>query len=265
MVWAVRKNLGMANRPAWKQSRVLASRSARAAAVARARQGNKVARPRGNLTNRSPFPKTKAGVVLRYTSNKVLTIPNISSAGQVGGAAQRYFFRCNSIYDPDQAVGGHQPLGMDQWEAIYNHYEVTSAKISVVYNVRYDQATNNGIAITFGLGVISDTGSAKTVDEDMQMDSNYKWDRVGYYLTPTKTLTAFYDPYKWNNIDSKALPDSLTALMNTNPAEQQFFDVWASARNESGGVMAGTPFVFACVTIEYTVKFSEPKILARST
>ena len=93
MVWAARKNLGMGNRPAWKQSRVLASRSARAAAVARARAPSKFSKPKGNLTNKSPFPKTKQGVVLRYTSNKTLSIPLASSGGQLGGASQRYFFR----------------------------------------------------------------------------------------------------------------------------------------------------------------------------
>jgi len=263
MVWAVRKNIGMANRPAWKQSRVLASRSARAAAVARARQGTKVNRPRGNLTNKSPFPKTKSGVVLRYTSNKTIAIPMASSAGQIGGPSSRFFYRANSIYDPDYATGGHQPLGMDQWEAIYNHYEVTSSKISVTFNVRYADGNNNGAAITFGVGVIGDTAAAKILDEDCMMDSNYKWDRQGYYLFPAVTLTASYNPYKWNNIDSKALPDSLTSLMNNNPVEQQFFDIWASGRKES--VFAGDILVFAVVTIEYTCKFSEPKILNRST
>ena len=40
------------------------------------------------------------------------------------------FFRANSIYDPDAAVGGHQPLGADQWAPFYNSYVVLGSKIT---------------------------------------------------------------------------------------------------------------------------------------
>lgn len=40
-------------------------------------------------------------------------------------------FRGNSLYDPEYAVGGGQPLGYDQWAAIYNYYSVIGSKIEV--------------------------------------------------------------------------------------------------------------------------------------
>lgn len=40
-------------------------------------------------------------------------------------------FRLNSIFDPDVAVGGHQPYGFDQMAAFYNKYLVTRALVEL--------------------------------------------------------------------------------------------------------------------------------------
>ena len=43
----------------------------------------------------------------------------------------RYLFRTNSLYDPDNATGGHQPMYFDQLGALYDRYSVLSSKIIV--------------------------------------------------------------------------------------------------------------------------------------
>lgn len=45
----------------------------------------------------------------------------------VGSSIQNVSFNCLGMYDPDPAVGGHQPLFFDQLTSIYNHYVVVGA------------------------------------------------------------------------------------------------------------------------------------------
>lgn len=55
-------------------------------------------------------------VRLRYSEMYTLT-----AAGTVGNY---WGFRINSLYDPDYSFGGHQPMGRDQWAALYNEYRI---------------------------------------------------------------------------------------------------------------------------------------------
>lgn len=50
------------------------------------------------------------------------------------GTPAVHTFRLNSLYDPDAAIGGHQPIGFDQLVGVfYNHYHVVGAKITVTF------------------------------------------------------------------------------------------------------------------------------------
>jgi hypothetical protein len=40
-------------------------------------------------------------------------------------------FKPNSLYDPDQTLTGHQPLGRDTWAGIYNYYKVLETRYTV--------------------------------------------------------------------------------------------------------------------------------------
>lgn len=42
-----------------------------------------------------------------------------------------FLFRGNGLFDPDVQVGGQQPMGFDQWAALYRHYRVIGSKITV--------------------------------------------------------------------------------------------------------------------------------------
>lgn len=48
----------------------------------------------------------------------------------VAGVGQQQFV-LNSLFDPNNTGGGHQPLGFDQWSAFYNRYEVLSSSITI--------------------------------------------------------------------------------------------------------------------------------------
>lgn len=53
------------------------------------------------------------------------TIPLTS----LSGALTLMAYRANGMYDPQYAVGGHQPMYFDQYSALYNHYTVIGSKI----------------------------------------------------------------------------------------------------------------------------------------
>lgn len=50
-------------------------------------------------------------------------------------------FRALGAYDPEYAVGGHQPLGFDSWSTMYNRYRVLQTKCTVDYIA--NDATNH--------------------------------------------------------------------------------------------------------------------------
>lgn len=60
---------------------------------------------------------------LKYCDNLTLT----STTGSIG----KYFFRANSINDPDLTGTGHQPLYHDTFSAIYDQYAVISSHIVI--------------------------------------------------------------------------------------------------------------------------------------
>ena len=51
-----------------------------------------------------------------------------------GGGLAYWVVRANGIYDPDVAIGRHQPLGRDQWALCYYHYTVIGSKCTVEFN-----------------------------------------------------------------------------------------------------------------------------------
>lgn len=85
------------------------------------------------------FSRTVIGdltkVQLRYVTQFALT----SSLG----VTSQHTFRGNGLFDPDVAVGGHQPAGFDQWAAFYRSYKVFASSIKVTVN-----ANGSGTAAT---------------------------------------------------------------------------------------------------------------------
>lgn len=74
----------------------------------------------------SGFPKMLR-VKMHYVDNE--NIITSLAAGTVG--TQQY--NINGLYDFDYTGTGHQPFYFDQYAAIYNHYVVTGAKITIAW------------------------------------------------------------------------------------------------------------------------------------
>jgi hypothetical protein len=66
----------------------------------------------------------------RYITLKYSELMSHSMATTVGTQST---FRLNSIFDPNAAVGGHQPYGYDQLAALYNRYRVLRAAWKITF------------------------------------------------------------------------------------------------------------------------------------
>jgi hypothetical protein len=78
------------------------------------------------LRGRSIVPDT-IRVVLPFEDHLTLTSETTANLATVNS------YRLNSIYDPDYTGAGHQPLGFDQYAALYGKYLVIGARWHVQY------------------------------------------------------------------------------------------------------------------------------------
>lgn len=94
-------------------------------------------RRRRRAVARSGFRRTPRAVVIRPIGGfplRALTTHRYCALGtQTTNLASltNYVFFANSMYDPEQAIGGHQPMGYDQYSALYSSYSVLSSSILV--------------------------------------------------------------------------------------------------------------------------------------
>ncbi len=205
-------------------------------------------RPMANGFNRQTTVK------LKYTQLVSL------DAGLASGTYNT--FRANSIYDPDYSgVGGVQPLGTDQWSAIYNKYTVEACSIraqpvpvdtSNVIPGAYALIAHNEIAdmpLSHGIAALSEQPNRSKVKICGGVASSY---------------TAADMPSVQHKIDLKRwlgrpLNDDDIGSTSTNPTTSVLYSLVQSsvASNDPGAVNF-------LVTIEYTVKFHDLKVLASS-
>ncbi len=127
----------------------------------------------GKKYSRKAIPKTPKAVIcycpqvcpdvmrvqLKYNGRKTS-----NGGGTVN--IEDYIFRGNSCFDPDFAVGGDQPLGFDEWSALYRRYRVIACKADV------DFINDAGVS-AFGYVTAENTSSAYT-DRSNAMEPFFK-------------------------------------------------------------------------------------------
>ena len=177
------------------------------------------------------------------------------------GAPKKYEFRANSIYDPNLTGTGHQPIGRDQFSAIYDHYTVIGSKMKATFYPKGDYAQN--VSMFLG-GCITDTTNTFTSVSEMLEQSNSK----GKILTKLGTKSSIiknlkYSPRKMFKIGKGSIVgnDRICAQVDANPAEDAIFQLFAV--QPDGSSVDPIP-IKVLVEIEYIVVFSERRPLAQS-
>lgn len=198
---------------------------------------------------KSPVPRSKI-VKMRYCEN--LQLDTGATVGAIGSGY--HIFRANGIYDPNASIGGHQPLGHDEWVPFYNHSCVIASKITV------DFGNQNGNPVIAGITLLDDTtayiGAPSTHCERSM--SNYTL-LGGANASSVKTLTLNCAPLKYLK---KKLNDSEVQgdFGVSDPTEQVIYQVWiAPALPTAANILTAIN-----VTIDYVVMLTEPKELIQS-
>lgn len=232
--------------------RVIRARAA--ATYPLARQGKPVSRPTMtipaslNVLARTPFmPVSKWGKVPYYDQN------NFSTGAVLAGG---YVFTANGLYDPNITGTGHQPMGFDQLMLFYEHYTVTSAKITVnFYNADVDDSVVVGILLA--PDPTPETNFSKLNENGMLTK---RWINPNAGNGNNKcTLTASCNIAKLNGKKTIIDDDIFRGDVGSNPAEQSYFHLFAY--NQINTNVVSVSFE---VMIEYTAIFTEPRKMIQS-
>lgn len=197
---------------------------------------------------RFPLP-LKLKRELRYMESSIGLNPGVA------GTAADYVFSANGLYDPNITGVGHQPLGFDNYMAMYEHYTVIGAKITVQFqNTETIYMAWAGIAARSGSGAIANGPQA--VENGMcvvtplnKADVSGDFRSLSYPLSIGKFMGR-------HNILAE---DDFRGTSTANPNEEVYFHVIAFPNNAQD-----IGQITAHVVIDYIAIFTEPKNINQS-
>lgn len=176
-----------------------------------------------------------------------------------GGVASR-IMRANSVFDPEYAVGGHQPLGYDEWTQFYHHYNVIGSKCTA----KFISADTSGTSGTAFVGVFLSASPTTVADPQLIMEqstSRYGLMTGSNAAGTSRNIKSYYSPKKFFGLtDLGDNRDTVGAAVDANPVEAAYFHVYATAL--SSGIDPASMSVL--ITMDYIVQYSERKTLASS-
>ncbi len=191
-------------------------------------------------------------VTLKYVDQKTLD-PGIN-------VLSNHVFRANSVFKPDFTDAGHQPLGFDQWSALYTNYIVRNAWMKVTVVTGTTPSTNT---IVFGVD-IKTTSSPAATTLITQLEQARTYGRVvgnDTNATSNRSIVRKFDARRLFGFSSYR--DSVPAYgaeVTDNPSEEAYFIIWITNYFIGADVTSQT----LLVEINYDVLFTERKSLATS-
>lgn len=199
---------------------------------------------------KAPIPD-KAMVKLRYCE---LRRPTVNA-----GVLTEIAYRANGMFDPYDPVGGHQPLGFDEWMGLYNHFYVIGAKITVTAFSESSPSATALVTAYLNLSAANTTG-ATSLDHVMELPKT-RWK----YMTGNTgsrgqvTLSRKFSYKKF--FTQKPIDDSNKGDNSADPGERAYFIVGFG--NSSTGATTAQTIPYH-VKIDYIAVFSERKSLGQS-
>jgi len=199
------------------------------------------------------FPKQQV-VKLKYVTEQPISINT--------GLSKSVNFCANGMFDPELALGGHQPKMFDQWMAVYSHYNVLSSKVTV----RLASSVSANLCWGVSRTPTTDQLNGKTLSYILENRYQGDWTLNGSANVGPETTTpqnrmmhADYSQKSEFGPNSEGR-DDLNGSAIINPHEQSIFELWACP---VGGSTSAINALFI-VEIEYLALLTEPKIVSQS-
>lgn len=171
------------------------------------------------------------------------------------GTAAAYIFAANGLYDPNITGTGHQPLGFDQYMALYGEYLVVGSTIKVTF-------ANSSTTVPAYIGVFledlttTDTSFSRYVENG---NGVYSVADVANSGMGIKTLTHKADIRKFSHQDIFA-EDNFSGTASANPNDTHYFHVVVAPFDAATDMSA----CYISVEIRYDVIFRDPILTAFS-
>lgn len=200
---------------------------------------------------RAPLPN-KFMTKLRYAENFILDAGVLTPSVLVFGG--------NDLYDPEIAVGGHQPRGFDELMAMYQHFCVVSSKINVKFitsSTTTGSTTPNRIFIspqgsTTKLALVNDYIEGGAVKYDTLNNSTSGGNNA-------KSLTMACSTRKFLGVSKPLSNPDLRGTSTASPIELWSWHVGCQGFQSENSLPMNIQ-----VLIEYIAVFTEPRTPSQS-
>lgn len=172
--------------------------------------------------------------------------------------ATALIYSANGAWDPQTAVGGHQPMGFDQLMAFYQHYTVMSSVLTVDFSISNVQFPDPGEACIVGIA-LRDTAVFSTTSTTAREVGNITWVHLANDgSTGTAKLSKRFQLRK---VFPGATASNALYRGNTvsNPTEGQFYHIY-----NMGDGYRDAPQLHINITIEYNCILTERRPLVAS-
>lgn len=167
-----------------------------------------------------------------------------------------YVFNASSVYDCNTTGVGHQARGFDELMAMYDHFVVLGAKITV-------RAFNNDAINSQILSItLKDNSTAVGAVNNYLEDGHTKYQIMGTSESSASTavLTHTYSPKRFLGRTAVLADPDLKGTNASNPTENAFFHIGVNGTSQADNPSAVDLFV----RIEYITCFIEPKTPSQS-
>lgn len=218
-----------------------------------ARRATRNSRRRGR---RLPISRMLPVARSRIVTHRYVHNINIAT----GASVNSHIFRANSVYDPDYSVGVGSRTAQfyDQMRTMYYKSCVLGAKISVHFSTQSTTATASPNVVALKLD--NDVNYTSDLTELLQQ-GNVKYRVLDVSQGKGScTLTKYFSHRKEKGSDPTVDTDSCSNG-DSNPSHLFYLHVMTCAQDET----TNTADVFALVTIDYIVKWSEPVDISQGT
>lgn len=223
-------------------------------------------KPYGKYKKKYKKPIPRFGNSGLYPSTQLVRMPYVDFNKQNAGVfpnVNQQFYSIMNINDPVVAVGGHQPMGHDEAMALYNHFCVVGAKITV----KFSPTASGAWPVICGVYVSDDTTVTTTNLSQLMEQGKSKYRQLNISDASNQAVvTMNYSTKKWYNVtnvkDNLNRFGGLFSSSSTFSNDDCYFCVYIGSP-EYGGTF-DPPEILTTVRIEYVVLLSEPKELTQS-